>query len=347
MSTAERWARRAAAEAQWRGLSLYGVDGTVLRIPDTDENREHFGLPGSGRGQSGYPQVRMVTLMALRSHLVAAAAIGPCRGKQTGELSLARELWSEIPDASLTILDKLYLSYADLYGLACDAQASQPRSRHWLIRAKAGLKWKTVRQLAEGDELVEIRPSSKARKDNPELPPVITVRAIRYQIKGFRPQWLLTSLLDGDAYPASEIVALYHERWELELAYDEVKTHMLEREEALRSKRAEGVRQEVWGILLAYNLVRRKILEVAKQFGLLPNRISFRHSIQLIRVFCLVEAWTTAPANLPRRLSDLSEMLSDLLVLPPRRSERRYKRHVKIKMSPYKRNPGRPLNSAK
>lgn len=152
--------------------------------------------------------------------------------------------------------------------------------------------------------------------------------------------------MDAEASPAKEIVGLYHERWELEVGYDEVKTHMLEREEALRSKTAEGTRQEVWGVLLAYNLIRRKILHVAKSFGLHPNRISFRHSLQLIRVFCLVEAWTSAPGNLPRRLDGLCEMLSELLVLPPRRIERRYKRHVKIKMSPYKRNPGRPARYA-
>jgi len=140
---------------------------------------------------------------------------------------------------------------------------------------------------------------------------------------------------------ADEIVALYHERWELELGYDEIKTHMLEREEALRSKKPEGVEQEIWGILLAYNLVRCKMLEVSRAFDMEPNRISFRHSLQLIRVFCLVEAWTAPPTKLPRRLEELADMVSSLLVLPERRPERRYERSVKIKMSNFKRNTGR------
>ena len=150
-------------------------------------------------------------------------------------------------------------------------------------------------------------------------------------------------MVDVDAYPAQEIVALYHERWELELGYDEIKTHMLERQEALRSKKPQGVRQEIWGILLAYNLVRRKMLDIAEEAGLPPTRVSFRHTLQLIRVFCLVEAWTTAPGNLPKRLEGFHEMMG-LLILPERRTERRYKRHVKIKMSSYKRNPGRPAS---
>lgn len=345
VSTAEHWAQPAAREGAWRGLSLYGVDGSTFRVADTEENREAFGLPGSSRGQTGYPQVRAVTLMALRSHLIAAAAMGPCKGKQTGELSLARALWDNVPKNSLTIMDKLYLSWSDLCTIAGCAQTDLQMQRNWLVRAKSNTQWTTIKRFAPGDELVEIKPSSAARKKCPNLPDVVVARAIQYQIKGYEPQWLLTSLTDPQTYPAHEIAELYHERWELELSYDEIKTHMLEREEALRSKTAEGTRQELWGILLAYNLVRYKILEVAKQHNLEPNRISFRHSVHLIRIFCLVHAWSCAPTKLPTRLSELTQMLN-LLILPERRPERRYKRHIKIKMSRYKRNPGKPAKYA-
>ena len=87
---------------------------------------------------------------------------------------------------------------------------------------------------------------------------------MRYQRKGFQPQTLLTSLLDPVAYPAAEIAELYHERWELELGFDEIKTHALEREEALRSRAPERVRQEVWGLAIAYNLVRLHMQHVAE-----------------------------------------------------------------------------------
>ena len=134
--TGRSWAREAAEQMQWKGLGLYGVDGTTLRIADTKENRERFGAPSSRRAGSGYPQVRLVALMSLRAHLLATAAFGPYCGKQTGELSLARQLWDEVADNSLCVLDKLFLSYADLYTLS-----GQPgRNRHWIVPAKTNLK---------------------------------------------------------------------------------------------------------------------------------------------------------------------------------------------------------------
>lgn len=110
----------------------------------------------------------------------------------------------------------------------------------------------------------------------------------RYQKRGFRTQTLLTSLLDPGAYPAAELVELYHERWELELGFDEVKTHTLERAEALlRCKAPERIKQELWGLGIAYNLVRLAIARVAHQVGVSPTRISYRHAVNFIRLFRL------------------------------------------------------------
>ncbi len=171
-------------------------------------------------------------------------------------------------------------------------------------------------------------------------------RAITYQRPNAKPQTLLTSMLDTAQYPADEIVALYHERWELELGYDEIKTHMLERQEALRSRTVSGVHQEIWGILIAYNLVRRRMLAVAEDLGVPPNRISFRHTLQMVRIFCLVEAQTTAPSKIPRRLSELDQMIG-LLLLPPRRSERTNQRVVKRRPKKYgNKKPSQPRNAA-
>jgi hypothetical protein len=175
----------------------------------------------------------------------------------------------------------------------------------------------------------------QTRRAHPELPESLQVRAIRSQRRGFRPQTLLTSLLDPARYSASEIIELYHERWELELGFDAIKTHTLEREETLRSRAPERVRQEVWGLAIAYNLVRLHMQEVAQRVGVSPWRISFRHALLLLRGFWLT-AWVTAPGNLPRRLDGLHQELA-LLVLPPRRP-RRYPRAVKIKMSSYPRS---------
>lgn len=339
--TALQWTGAIADDYRWRGLELFGIDGTTFRVPDTEENREAFTLPATGRGQSGYPQVRLVAVMALRSHLIATAAFGACSGKKTGEHSLAQELWPKLPEQSMIIMDKGLIDYSVFFGLSHDKDGNVTGLKHWLVRGKKNLTWKTLAVFGTGDELVELPISHAARKKDPSLPKKMVARLIHYQIPGHKPEFLLTSLIDAETYPAKEIIVLYHERWEIELGYDEVKTHMLERQEALRSKYPKGIRQEIWGVLLAYNLVRRKMLEVAREHGVEPIRISFRHSLQLIRVFCLVEAWTTSPGNLPKRLAGMTEMMT-LLILPERRRKRRYERHVKIKMSKFKRNTGRP-----
>lgn len=344
--TAGAWADAAAGEHDWRGLALYGIDGTQLRVPDTEDNRLAFGLPGTNRGQAGYPQVRLVALMALRSHLMSAVAFGPCQGKKTGECSLALQLWPQLPENSLVIVDKGFHDCGLFYRLSHDEHGSVTGSKHWLVRARKDLRWKTIKVLGPGDELVEMTITRRARAKDPLLPQTMVARAIRYCIKGFRPQTLLTSMIDSEQYPATEVAALYHERWEIELGYDEIKTHLLERQETLRSRKPEGVHQEIWGILLAYNLVRKEMLDVAEAAELPPVRISFRHALMLLRVFCTVEAWTCSPGVIPKRIASHRELVASLLILPERRAERRYPRHVKIKMSNYRRNPGKPLPTA-
>jgi hypothetical protein len=334
--TAERWGLRAAEADRWQGLSLYGLDGSCLRVADTPENSSEFGRPGSGRAGSGYPQIRFVGLMALRSHVLAGMSVG---GFKTGEMTLVEPLWEKIPDQSLTVVDRGFLSWWPLYRLHTTGTG-----RHFLIRAKSNLKWKKVRKLGVGDELVDIEVNRNLRRKHPEMPETFQARVISYQMKGYRAQKLITSMLDVEKFPAKEIAALYHERWELELGYDEIKTHMLEREEALRSRTPEGVLQEVAGIGVAYNLVRVEMARIADELDIAPTSISFRHALMLIRNFCLA-AWATSPGAVPRRLGSLDQDLR-LLLLPPRRPERRYPRHVKIKMSNYARNRGKSARAA-
>lgn len=322
--TAKYWTAPSADAHRWRGLAIYGIDGSALRIADTPENEKAFGRPGSSRGSAGYPQLRLAALMVLRSHLLAGLSLGPW---SVGEVTLAEALWEKIPDQSLTILDRGFLSYFLLHRLQISGV-----QRHWLIRAKSNLKWRTIQRLGPNDHLVQITVPRQARRAHPDLPETMIVRAVRYQRRGFRAQTLLTSLLDPEAYPRAEIAALYHERWELELGFDEIKTHTLEREESLRSRAPERVLQEVCGLAIAYNLVRLHMEHVAQQVGIPPRRISFRHALLLVRNFWIT-AWITRPGNLPARLGSLHQELA-LLILPPRR-DRRYPRAVKIKMSNY------------
>jgi len=126
--------------------------------------------------------------------------------------------------------------------------------------------------------------TSRARRKDPSLPKHFTARAVSYTHPGSKGrQWLLTSLADPAKYPAREVVALYHERWEIELGYDEIKTHLLERKETIRSRSVVGVRQELWGVLLTYNLIRLEMEKIADEADVPPNRISFVAAMRFIR----------------------------------------------------------------
>jgi hypothetical protein len=332
--TGTAWAHASARAHAWRGLALYGADGTTIRVPDSPENREHFGdQPSRWDSTSGYPMARLVTLMALRSHILAGARFGPYA---TSESALAEELWPLIPDHSLAIVDRGFFSARTLIGLERGGI-----ERHWLTRARADLVATRVERFAPGDELIELNVSSEARKKDPSLPTKWRMRAIRYKRRGFKPQLLLTSLLDPKRFPAAEVIALYHERWEIELGYNEVKRVMLAREETTRSKRPRGVAQELWGLALAYNLVRFEAERVAAEAGVPPVRISFVATMNFIET--ALRMWGTESAGRwPQRLVHLREDLSHF-ILPERRT-RSYPRAVKIKMSNYSRK--RPARSS-
>lgn len=330
--SAAEWSERSAESHRWRGLALYGLDGTTMRVADSPENRATFGghRNGAGRGESGYPLVRVVAMMAVRSHVLAAFRFADYA---TGETTLARGIWNEVPENSLVIVDRNFLVKKDLIHLETSG------NRHWLSRTKSNTKWAIREKLGKDDYLVEWDVKETG------LPSTWTLRAIHYQKKGFPRATLLTSLLDAEKYPASELIALYHERWETEIGYDEVKTHLLDRQEAIRSKTPEGVRQELWGIALAYNLVRVEMERAAAEAGVPPTRISFVASLAMIREeFMWLASPRVTPGSIPASLDRLRTRLKRL-VLPPRRTERSYPRAVKLKMSSYPRkrpSPRRP-----
>lgn len=206
-------------------------------------------------------------------------------------------------------------------------------NRHWLTRAKRNLAWRVVEKLGRGDQLVEMNIRALARKKHPWLPRTWRMRAITYQRNGFRPQILLTSMLDPDAFPAPELVELYHERWEIELAYDEIKTETLDREETLRSKSPASVTQKLWGIFIAYNLVRLEMERITVELHLPPTRISFVTALTRI-----VDVWSwmaiASPGTIPKHLLAY-RLCRKRLILLPRRPNRSFPREVKIKMSSY------------
>lgn len=333
--SSEEWGDASVDRDRWKGLGLYCVDGSSLRVADSEENRTYFGSVDSGRHEggraervSGYPLLRLVVLMGLRSHILAAATFGPYN---TDERVYAKQLWSCVPDNSVLLIDRNHLQADVLIGLT-----STGANRHWVSRATARSKYVVQKRLGAGDELVEFNVSRHSRTKDPTLPRTFMARAIRFQRKGYRPTTLLTSLLDPKKYPADELRGLYHERWEVELGFGEIKTDMLERLETIRSKSRTAVEQEMWGLLIAYNLVRLEMERIADELNVPPTRISF---VAALRFF--VEQWlwassTTTPGAIPQRLSTMRDRIRQF-VLPPRRPERVFPRAVKIKMSNYDR----------
>ncbi len=327
-ATGAEWSARSGERHTWHGMSLHVYDGTTMRVPDSRENRAAFGGQSAGpkHGMSGYPLVRIVGLMTARSHILSAFRFADYG---TGEVTLANGLWNEVPEQSVTLVDR-GAPLSSLVQLTVSG-----KEKHFLTRLKARTPTTLVKKLGPQDRLVEIPMSRAARKENPNLPATARLRVIRYQRRGFRPSTLVTSLLDAERYPSTEIVDLYHERWEIELAYDEVKTHLLAREECIRSRTPAGVRQELWGIALAYNLVRVEIERIADELGIAPTRVSFVNALDLIRdewIWCA----NSTPGAIPKQLNELTRRLK-LLVLPERRPTRVFPRAVKIKMSNYKR----------
>jgi len=165
------------------------------------------------------------------------------------------------------------------------------------------------------------------------------MRAIEYR-HGKETRVLLTSMLDSKRFPAEEIVALYRERWEIELGYGELKTDMLERAETLRSKSPSSVAQELWGILIAYNMVRLEMERIADELKVSPLRISFIEALRSIREQWLWASMTHSPGAIPKRLATMRDRMRRFLL--PDRRERSYPRVVKIKMSNYARKRPRP-----
>lgn len=333
----EEWGHASADRHRWRELALYAVDGTTLRVADSAANRAHFGShdAGADRGISGYPLLRAAALMAVRSHLLVSSAFGPYA---IDERTYARTLWSSVPDQSLVLVDRHYLQAGVLVPLMTSG-----RDRHWLTRAKSTTEYRLIRRLGPGDELVEFTVSGEARRKDPSLPTHFDARAIRYQRKGYRPQLLLTSLMDPQRFPADEVRKLYHERWEIELGFGEIKTDMLERLETIRSKSPSAVAQEMWGILLVYNLVRLEMERIADELGVPPTRISFVAALRLFAELWLVGSKSPSPGALPKQLATTQDRIRRFL-LPPRRPHRTFPRAVKLKMSNYARK--RPVGSS-
>ncbi|WOE67259.1 IS4 family transposase [Aeromonas allosaccharophila] len=321
--TASLWHQQ-ANHPGWAGLQLLAVDGVMWRTPDTQDNATTFAKPGTQHGETAYPQVRMLCQMELTSHLLTQAVMESCA---VNEMVLAEQLIERTPDHSLTLFDKGFYSLGLLH-----AWQTAGSERHWLLPLKKGTQYEVVRKLGRQDVLVHLNTSPQARKKWPQLPDTVEARLLARTINGKERQ-VLTSMVDPMRFPGTDIVELYSHRWEIELGYREMKHSLQQHRLTLRSKKAAGIRQELWGVLLAYNLLRSQMVKMAASLkGYTASQLSFHMaSVYLIHELSCMPY--LSPGTIPKRVADLEKQAGQF-VLPERR-ERSYPRCVKPRPQRY------------
>ena len=321
--SAQKWHER-AEHPYWCGLNLFGVDGVVWRTPDSKENSAAFARTANKASEAGYPQIRMVCLMELSSHLILDSAFSSV---SENEMTLAAQLIARVPDNSLTLFDKGFYSL----GLLHDWQ-HKGINTHWLLPLKKNVQYEEIKRLGRQDKLIRLTTTPQARKKRPELPLTMDVRLITKQIKGKEVK-ILTSMVDPMAYPSAEIVDLYSHRWEIEMGYREMKQHLLASRFTLRSNLPELIRQELWGVLLAYNLIRYKMVLMAKSLkSVFPNQLSFRDaSSHIIHKLTMMPIY--APGNVPGLILEIERNASQFKLEGKR--ERSYPRTLKVSKNRY------------
>lgn len=266
--------------------------------------------------------------MELSSHLIINSAFDDYN---VNEMKLAEQLVDTTPDNSLTLFDKGFYSLGLLH-----KWQETGTERHWLIPVKKNLQYEIIRSLGRNDKLIKLMSNPRARKLWPELPKEITARLITRKINGKNYE-VITSMIDPMRYPAADIGSLYGHRWEIELGYREQKQYMLGSRLTLRSRLPELVKQELWGILLSYNMIRYQMVQMCHSLegNYLPYQLSFNGSLaHIIRL--LVGLPYSTPGAIPRQLKSFYAMVESL-ILPPRR-ERTFPRMVKPRPQRYARN---------
>jgi hypothetical protein len=260
--------------AFYRGWHLVALDGFVLEVPDTEENRAGFGPGSPTQPESVWPLMRGVGLVEVGTHVLFGAVLGPY---SSGEVTLAKQVIPHLKPGMLCLADRYFPGFR-LWKQAVETGADLV----WRVRQV--IDFPVEKRLPDGSFLSHFYPGRQKGKPGREG---IPVRVIDYQVLGPDRKEetirIITSILDWEAAPAAELAQLYHERWEFETALDEFKTHLRGARTVLRSQTPELVRQECYGLLLAHFALRGLMHEAALRGGRDPDRISFVHTLRIVR----------------------------------------------------------------
>jgi hypothetical protein len=316
---------------RWSGRTVKVVDGTTVSMPDTPANQQEYPQSRSQQAGVGFPVARLVVLFSLAVGTALDCALGPCRGKRTGETALFATLRHGLEEGDILLADRYYGSYWEM-AMARQCKADMVCRLHQ--RRKADFR--RGRRLGRGDHVVAWvkprRPGWMEEATYDALPDTLRVRETRVHVvyPGSRTRVLVvaTTLLDAERYPPRDVGLLYRVRWYAEVDLRAIKQAM--QMDVLRGQTPEMVRKEVWAHLLGYNLLRGLMAEVAKAAGVLPWSLSFEGAMQAVNAFAGV-LWTAGA----RRLEELCGRLRAAIARHrvgdrPNRSEpRRRKRRPK------------------
>jgi Insertion element 4 transposase N-terminal/Transposase DDE domain len=265
---------KATKGAWYREWRLVSLDGSTLDIADEKSNDEAFGRPGASRGASAYPQIRFVSLAEIGTHVLFGTQMAGCT---TSEIALSRTVLPHLERDMLCLADR------NFFGFPLWAQAAATGAE-LLWRVKKNMRLVCEKRLPDGSYLSHIFASERDWRHKTNG---VTVRVIDYRLDGVvdaEPVYrLVTTILNHEKAPATELAALYHERWEIETAFDELKTHLRGARIVLRSKTPDLVRQEFYGLLMAHFAVRGLMHDAALKADEDPDQLSFLHAVRIVR----------------------------------------------------------------
>jgi hypothetical protein len=269
--------------AFFRGLRLMAIDGTVFDVPDSEANALAFGYPKGGRGSGAFPQIRKLSLQEVGTHVEYAFVLKGLKEKESGEKSMVQGLLRHLKAGMLLLWDRGFFSY-NLW------QDILLRDCHLLARVSERYVLRPIEPLPDGSYLAKIYPCYSARNQDRWG---IKVRVIRYKLDdpkrvGYgKEHVLLTTLFDAVACPATELIELYHKRWEIELMFDEQKTHQTPRQATkpahLRSETPLGVIQEMYALSLGHYATRSLMATAAAEAEVSPLALSFVGCLQIVK----------------------------------------------------------------
>lgn len=322
------------------GLRVWLLDGSTLDMPDTPENGNRFGRAKGGNGPGAFPRLRLVVLLDVMSRRVKRFLVMPfSRCEQQASLPLTQEL----KEGDLVVADRGFYRIPLLTQLCrqgADFLLRTPKNRKVYRKKALGpgdwLGW--IEWRAPLDRIPKIAGLRVMSRNTQSARVRLRVRILEYQIQGGSQYRLMTSLLDEQRYAAKDLARLYAGRWEVEIAFKEIKTHLSQMaggvaRTILRSKKPKGVLQEVFGLMIAYNLVRGVILEAAEKHGLLPQEIGFVGALETI-LLAVGEMAAAQTRRLPLLYDRMLNDLAEHRLRRPRR-KRSYPRAVRRRATAY------------